>query len=176
MEERPPGLHPKLLADRSGRPPLRFNVAFPPARPYIKTWDTIPLILDDAALEEPATETNIPTMAIQLNCRYLPTWESVIRRREGVTCKDVFEAIWKEFDVQLSDAEIAKIPDSQMAYYRAGFKQRCKAVPVLTALEESRGLKRIDLLAGKTLFRGMTQPHPSSPWVVELQTPPHACS
>jgi hypothetical protein len=174
--EKPPGLHPKLLADASGRPPLRFNVVFPPSRPYLKTWDEIPRLIDDPALLEHATETGVTAMAIQLHCEPLPPWEFVVRRRDPVTCRDIFESIWQEYDIPLSDAEQAKIPKAHLNWYQSAFRKRCRDVPVLTALEESHGLKRVDLLAGKTFFRGMTKPHPSGPWVVELQPPPRGYS
>jgi hypothetical protein len=110
-------------------------------------------------------------MAIQLHCDPLPPWEFVIRRRTPITCRDVFESTWQEYNVQLTDPELAKIPKAHLSWYRSAFRKRCRNVPVLTALEESYGFKRVDLLAGKTLFRGMTKPHPNGPWVVELQLP-----
>jgi len=171
-EAKPPGLHPQLLADASGSPPLRFNVIFPPAAPYLKTWDDIPRIVSDKDLDESATETNIKTMSLQLNCEPLPPWECVIRKCKAITCRDVFEAIWREYDVELTETERAKIPDQYRSFYQKLFKKRCKEVPVLTALEESRGLKRVDILGGKTFFRGMTKPDPTAPWVVELQMAP----
>jgi len=171
-QEKPPGLHPQLLADGSGRPPLRFNVIFPPANPYLKTWGDIPRIIDDKELDESATETDIKAMSLKLKCELLPPWECVIRKCKAITCRDVFEAIWREYDVELTETEKAKIPEQHMSFYQKSFKKRCKEVPVLTALEESRGFKRIDLLAGRTFFRGMTKPDPTAPWVVELQMAP----
>jgi hypothetical protein len=174
--DRPPALHSKLLADASGRPPLRFNLIFPPSEPYLKTWDEIPRIVDEESLQESATEIDSKAIAIQLVCGPLPPWECVIRRREAITCLDVFETIFKEYDAPLTEDELAKIPEHYKSFYQKAFQKRCKQVPVLTALEESRGLKRIDLLAGKSFFRGMTKPDPSGPWMVELQPPPRGYS
>jgi len=121
--------------------------------------------LDKLVADEPLEEMTI-------ECEKLPKGAIRIRRSRPITCRDVFEEIYQAYSQVLSDAECRReLPSPRSEEFlrvNATFKARCLESPALDGWEERQKLRRVDLLQGKTKFLGLTQPKPSSNWVLQL--------
>ncbi|EIN12391.1 hypothetical protein PUNSTDRAFT_34349, partial [Punctularia strigosozonata HHB-11173 SS5] len=75
----------------------------------------------------------------------------------GVTCEDIFNAIYETFQVPLTEAEIAEIKRDRAVHDRVdhAFRRRCKRSVRLTEYEKSKGYRRVDVLGDRTWFFGM---------------------
>ncbi|KAI6044891.1 hypothetical protein EDC04DRAFT_272953 [Pisolithus marmoratus] len=95
-------------------------------------------------------------------------WEVDVKNAEGITCRDVFKAIHKTFDEQLTLYEKKLIPPHLRRECEEAFKLRCKVVPGLEAVEFRKGLKRVDVLYDGTIFQGLTKPESDGDWTLHL--------
>lgn len=169
----PVNLHWQLLPynptmKEIGKLQLRFDITVPVSHMRYIT-STYPKPLRNADLDKPAADEHLDEMTIE--CERLPQWLICIRRRNGIKCRDVFEAIFRTYNAVLLDEECRAIPEKHLAQVKAAFKTRCIESPGLIEYEESMGLRRVDLLKGKTLFLGLTRPTPDSNWVLKLGSP-----
>lgn len=98
------------------------------------------------------------------------SWEVDVKNSRGIRCRDVFEAIYKAFNEQLTLEEQRLVRDRRAV--EDAFRLRCKLAPGLPAVERSLGWKRVDVLCHRTIFLGLTQPKSGSDWVLNLGTPP----
>lgn len=99
-------------------------------------------------------------------------WKIVVKKRKGITCEDVFQAIYDTYDKPLTDVDRANSDPKLLKKCEGAFKRRCDAVPRLSERERRIGMKRVDLLNGKTFFHGLTKPDVDSHWKLELKTQP----
>lgn len=93
-----------------------------------------------------------------------------IRRRNGIRCRDVFDAIHDAYSQVLSEREMEKIPEDDRTEVDAAFEIRCAQAPGLTAVEKRAGLRRVDLLKGRTLFSGLWEQE-NGTWLLHLGKP-----
>jgi len=85
-----------------------------------------------------------------------PKWVIRLTKTRGVTCGDVFDAIYDFLRQPLKDAELDDIPAERLAAIKRSFERRCRDKAVeLVEVEQRQGLKRVDFLAGKTVFCGL---------------------
>jgi len=98
------------------------------------------------------------------------SWEVDVKNSRGITCRDVFEAIYKSFNEQLTLEERRLVRDRRAV--EDAFRLRCKLAPGLPEVERTLGWKRVDILLHHTVFLGLTQPKSGSDWVLNLGSPP----
>ncbi|KAF9816362.1 hypothetical protein IEO21_04115 [Rhodonia placenta] len=160
----PVTLHWQLLPYETpkSKKKLYFDVAHPPH--LIRDHSHMPpVVLHSADMGKLASE--IPLTEMNIRCSQLPHWDIEVSpsRPGGVRCFDVFQAIYETFHWRLARCE-------------AAFRARCKATPGLHDVELSHGMRRVDILEGRTIFMGLRRPIPSDDkpdryWVLELGFP-----
>ena len=164
-------LHWQLLpfdARRSKRL-LRFDMAFPVDEAAFQCSGRRTK-LSDAELNKPAANGTMTKMLITFEHGPF-SWEVDVKNSRGICCRDVFQAIYKAFDEQLTLEEQRLVRDRREV--EAAFRLRCKLSPGIPEDERSLGWKRVDVLLHKTVFLGLTQPKSGSDWVLNLGTLPH---
>jgi len=166
----PVNLHWQLLPYRKeiGKPQLRFDITLPITH-LCFTTTSYPRPLRKADLDKPAADEQLEEMTIE--CERLPSWFIRVKPKNGICCRDVFEAIFRTYNEVLTEAERSAIPEEQLSRIEAAFKARCAGSPGLIEYEERMGFRRVDLLKGKTLFLGLIRPTPDSNWVLKLGKP-----
>lgn len=148
---------------------IRFDMAFPVdgivfQEPGRRTK------LSEAQLNKPAANGTMTKMLITFERKPF-SWEVDVKNAHGISCRDVFEAIYKAFNEQLTLEEQRLVRDRRAV--EEAFRLRCKLAPGLPEVERSFGWKRVDVLCHQTVFLGLTQPKSGSDWVLNLGTHPH---
>ncbi|KIK24602.1 hypothetical protein PISMIDRAFT_678219 [Pisolithus microcarpus 441] len=145
---------------------LRFDVAFPVDTIGFQERDRR-LKVADSDLDKPAANRPLTKMSINFNWGPFE-WEVNVKNSRGITCRDVFEAIYETFNEQLTPYEKRLIPSHLRQECEEAFKLRCKVVPGLEQVEFRQGLKRVDVLRHATIFLGLTQPKSDGDWILNL--------
>lgn len=101
-------------------------------------------------------------------------WNIYVNRRGGIRIIDVFEKIYDSFSIVLNDDEKKKLNPLRMKYYDRAFRRRCAITPGLTLLEERKGMRRVDLLEGQTVFMGLELSASRDCWLLRLGSSPMA--
>ncbi|KAH9025503.1 hypothetical protein EDB85DRAFT_215426 [Lactarius pseudohatsudake] len=114
-----------------------------------------------------AAEPGLTEMVI--HCAELPDWPVYVGRRSGVRCVDVFEAIRDTYDVVLTMTE------------RTIHQSRIRDIEGHRQLAAKEGVRRRDLLEGKTLFLGLDWDgsdslFPYGCWFLKVGSPPRGYS
>ena len=148
---------------------LRFDMAFPADEAVFQASGRRTK-LSDAELDKPAANGTMTKMLITFEQRPF-SWEVDVKNTRGIRCRDVFEAIYKAFDEQLTLEEQKLVRDRRAV--EAAFRLRCRLSPGLPEVERSLGWKRVDVLLHKTVFLGLTPLKSGSHWVLNLGTLPH---
>ncbi|TFK27587.1 hypothetical protein FA15DRAFT_586054, partial [Coprinopsis marcescibilis] len=103
-------------------------------------------------------------------------WPVVVRNPKGVRCIDIFRAIYDTYAVPLTPEELVQCGEEYIERCQPWFDQRCRDGPQFEVVERSKGLKRIDLLRGKRVFKGLVQnTAPGAPeysWILHLERQP----
>lgn len=125
--------------------------------------------LKDSDLDKPVSSGHRLT---SMHIRYLPhpQWTIKVSNPDGITCRDVYKAIYKHFQLTLSasDKKVYVTKDKRKACEDA-FQARCRAAPGLDDYNRTQGMRRVDMLEGKTYFRGLRRPvDDKQHWVLEL--------
>jgi hypothetical protein len=116
---------------------------------------------------------NVPITEMTIRCAPLPlpTWDIRVRRHGGgpLRCADVFTAIHESLYTPLTEAEKGQWAPQYLEACEPYFKARCVASTALTDWEEKKGLRRVDLLKGRTMFKGIARAAPEKGyWVLHL--------
>jgi len=120
-----------------------FDLAFDPRK---SRGVTIPIAPDLAhrvdmppdMIRLPAsTHCTLTEMRISLDREEFKRWPIKVKRKEGVRCLDIFEAIYKTLQHRLTDEDIRAFG--------------------LSDYNKQRGMRRVDLLRGRRFFRGIKQ-------------------
>jgi len=164
------------LVDYAGRshskkPALYFDAGFDPGR---DKWAIrakrggyfSPLTAEEAATPV-SPHCNITEMII-INST-LEQWPIVVRRSGGLRCIDVFEAIFNTYNVVLTAEERKQIGRQYIERCERAFLQRCADSPGLPLYNERCGMRRVDLLRGKRIFKGLTQTAGSNKWSLHFE-------
>ena len=147
---------------------LRFDIAFPVDEIVFQDRG-FRTKLSDAELNKPAASGTVTKMLIFFEQGQF-SWEVDVNNTHGIRCRDVFQAIYKAFNKQLTLEERRLVRDRRAV--EDAFRLRCKLAPGLPEVERSLGWKRVDVLLHRTVFRGLTQPKSGSGWVLNLGTLP----
>lgn len=152
------GLHWQLLPPRAalGRY-VRFDAGLPVY--LIKRYADggVPGAMLERDFCKPAVE-GVRLTRMTLRCAQLRHWpDIVVWNPKGVTCGDVFDAVYDMLHTPLTELECARLLDGDETRRRVGeaFAQRCRDAPLLDEYVRQQGLRRIDVLEGKRVFAGM---------------------
>ncbi|KAF8895558.1 hypothetical protein BD779DRAFT_1609069 [Infundibulicybe gibba] len=105
-------------------------------------------------------------------CDRLPQWPVVVQRSKGIRCIDVFRAIYDTFHPVLTRSELERIGDAYIERCQPAFQQRCADSPGLPLYNQQRGMRRVDLLRGRRIFKGLTRStQPGADWILHFDTP-----
>ena len=164
-------LHWQLLPfdSRRSKRLLRFDMAFP-VDDIVFQDRGFRTRLSDAELNKPAANGTITKMLVTFEHGPF-SWEVDVKNARGIRCRDVFEAIYKTFNEQLTLEERRLVRDRPAV--EEAFRLRCKLAPGLPEVERSYGWKRVDVLLHRTVFLGLTQPKSGGDWVLHLGSLPH---
>lgn len=107
----------------------------------------------------PGTEfaTTPPISALRIVCDILPyeSWRIKARNSEGITVRDVFEAIYNTLQVPLTDTELDGLSEKHRLRVQNAFEVRWRAARQPVG-ERRRGMRRVDCLLGSTTFAGLS--------------------
>ena len=152
-------LNPFLQHRIYGLAPVCWDVAVEPARvlmgyELLVSERTIPL--NDADKAQPATYPFVTHMYINGIADYpldrFP-WPIMIHNDHGITCADVFEGIYRDFNLHVSRDEYNSWNAFQRQQTEAAFQVRGGA-------ERGDDVRRYDILGTHRMFRGL-EPHPN---------------
>jgi hypothetical protein len=162
----PPSPRRSLLPLPSGRVEINRSLGFHPQSPKLLfdlsvSWEAVttntspPVRLSKAALLEPAT--NPPTPYLQVRCATLP-WaiEIVCKTTTFVTILDILAQLYTSLRLTVSEKEFNMESLESQREISAAFRQRVTRDPWTAAVEEKKGLKRIDFLKGHNRFMGLS--------------------
>jgi hypothetical protein len=158
----------------SRTPLLHFDVGFDPR---IDEWNvranrggySTPIT---RAEQELSVSTHCILTRMVIRSRVLEQWPIVVEREHGLRCIDVFRAIYNTYHKPLTPAEMATLGENYIERCRPAFQQRCKDSPGLPLYNEQRGMRRVDLLRGRRIFKGLTQsPESGVDWVLHFDGP-----
>jgi len=145
---------------------IRFDVALP-LEDIRFEGESYRIKLSDADLDKLAVDGGLTKMQIDFESGPFE-WEVHVKNSKGITCRDVFDAIYNTFNEQLTLYETKQIPRHQWQEVQTAFRLRCKVKPGLAEVEFRQGLKRVDVLQQGTIFLGLTQPKSGSDWILNL--------
>lgn len=117
-----------------------------------------------------AAEPGLTEMVV--HCAELPDWPVHVARQSGIRCVDVFEAIRDTYNVVLTTTE-RTIHQSRVRE----IERRRPPTPEGSGAAAKKGVRRRDLLEGKTLFLGLDWRAPDSRfpdgcWCLKVGIPP----
>lgn len=168
-------LHWQLLPHNPHRrkPAVHFDITVPITNiKFVAAYRT-PLSnfdLDKLVADEPLEE-------MMIECEGLPKGYVRISRPASrpITCRDVYEEIFQAYNRVLSDAERRRefraMHPERLQGISDAFKSRCASSQGLRGYEEGQGYRWVDLLQGRTMFLGLTQPKPTANWILQLGYP-----
>ncbi|KAK0204230.1 hypothetical protein DFS33DRAFT_1337768 [Desarmillaria ectypa] len=114
----------------------------------------VPLGMNE--LKGPATHPHI--QYITIICDAMPYWPITIGDGSGgLALGDVLQGLYCMMMWRIGRAEWQRFPEGDKAAIAKAFVRRCRALrnPQLENAERQDGVKRVDLLLGKTMFRGL---------------------
>lgn len=156
-----------------GMPPVYFDVGFNPRKDEWAVrvnrggfWGPIRREESDIPV---SPHTNLTEMTIEcIPPRNFPEhfilWQIHVRRSRGLRCIDIFRAIFETYNVLLTEREKKQIGSQYLRRCEPSFKQRCKDSPGLPLYNEECGMRRIDVLRGRRIFKSLTQDSTNSRW------------
>jgi len=158
-----------------GMPPLYFDVGFDPRKDKLAIlveregfW--VPIRRDEAVIpvspHTTLTEMKIYCIPPRSFPEYLTLWPVYVRRLGGLRCIDVFRGIFDTYNAVLTKKEQAQIGAQYLKRCETAFKQRCKDAPGLTLYNEEYGMRRVDVLRGRRIFKAITQDSTNTHWLL----------
>lgn len=165
-------IHP-LLNGEAPRPDFGFDLSSPTFRPvrYVGPGQTTVLSL--AEMRETATHPAITQMRI--TCDVIPQWPielayspydihgehlslpPVSGSVPPITLGDVLFAVHRVLQTQISHLDWGRLSMSEEIAIARAYTRRCRSIPSVAQLEASQGVKRVDFLLDKFIFRGLVR-------------------
>ncbi|KAK0202132.1 hypothetical protein DFS33DRAFT_1265288 [Desarmillaria ectypa] len=152
-----------------------FNIIFDPVRngSQLKRFngDYYAEMKDEERTLTASPHCTLRKMNIRVKVDHpLIPWVVKVRRKEGIRCIDVFEAVYSCFNTTLT-------PDEELRYQHylktdwcvTAFKLRCAKSPGITYVNEKQGKRRVDLLGERTFFGGLTHDGDDK-WTLALES------
>ncbi|KAF9232431.1 hypothetical protein BU15DRAFT_10476, partial [Melanogaster broomeanus] len=143
---------------------LYFDLADPSFLPlWIGPGQTAPITPDE--LREPATDPSITRMRITHDA--IPDWPIDIQYHDytasttpfPITLGDVLYLIHSSLHRQITHQDWAQLSLSEETAIARAYTRRRKSVPSAAQEQASQGVKRIDYLREKHIFRGLVGTH-----------------
>lgn len=179
-------LNPLLNAEAGNQPPILFDLAFHAYEPRRITYSNpsgVPL--SEEELSQTATYPGVTRMVI--TCDELPEWDVVLepyRERPynsgylavpadsapaaPITVNDVLRAIHLRLQRQIVHSDWVKLSNDKATAVARAYTRRCRTFPTTQAFEESQGVKRVDYLEDKYMFKGLAR-HRAEPGFEHLR-------
>jgi len=157
-----------LIAYQSSRPLLLMDFSKPLRSVRLGGGD-VPLSIRDIDLDQLATSTPLSTMRIQCE---LFSWPINVKcsKKSGITHRDVILAVRDTLYTTVTPKEWDVIKDPQREWVKRAFEKRCKSSDDLYAVERQRGLRRVDMLVEKTIWKGISKRDGSGAWTLHLSS------
>ena len=183
-----PQLNPLLNAESGNQPAILFDLAFHTYEPRRITYSSpsgVPLTADE--LSQTATYPGVTRMVI--TCDELPEWDVVLepyKERPSnsgylavpvdaapaasapITVNDVLCAIHRKLQRQITHSDWVKLSNDKATAVARAYTRRCRTFPTTQAFEESQGVKRVDYLEDKYMFKGLAR-HRAEPGFEHLR-------
>ncbi|KAF8213721.1 hypothetical protein K438DRAFT_1804526 [Mycena galopus ATCC 62051] len=145
------GLH-HTLAYTGAKPLLCFDVTLPPDNVKPATNNMAPTILCEYATKQEFS-------SLVLVHPRLGRWRITVQPAEGkvVLVRDVLSAIYTSLRQAASAADFASLPPAAQVEVTAAFNRRWARMPTpqTKAIEQKKGLKRVDFLGSMVTFAGL---------------------
>ncbi|KAF8831891.1 hypothetical protein HHX47_DHR1001293 [Lentinula edodes] len=157
---------------RKQRISICFDVAFDPRA---SKGVTVPYDIDIAHRRDMShTDIRLPAsthcilteMRIFIDSEEFRCWPIRVKRKEGIRCLDVYEAIYKTLQHRLTDDDVRTFGEARIQRCWNYCLQRCIDSPGLPEYNKQRGIRRVDLLRGRRFFRGLVQS--GDDWILHL--------
>jgi len=163
-------IHP-LLNGESPRPDFAFDLSSPTFRPVRYIGPGQPVAISLAEMREPATHPPITRMRII--CDYIPQWPieleytpydvhgehlsmpSINGAIPPVSLGDVLFAIHRALHQQITHLDWGRLTLSEEIAIARAYTRRCRSIPSVAQLEASQGVKKVDFLLDRFIFRGL---------------------
>jgi len=154
-----------LTAYHPHRPLLIMDLSKPLTK--IKLGGDMPLPIRDIDLDQLATSTALSTMRIQCD---LFSWPINVKasKKTGITHRDVILAVRDALYANISSKEWSSVKDPHREWVKQAFERRCRNSDDLYAVERHRGLRRVDMLTEKTIWKGISSRDGSGAWTLHL--------
>lgn len=127
------------------------------AKPWSKArlGGDMPLQIRAIDLDQLATSSPLSSMRIQCD---LFSWSIHVKasKKTGITHRDVITAVRDAVYTNITSKEWNGVKDPHREFVKQAFERRCKSSDELYAVERQRGLKRVDLLAEKSIWKGIS--------------------
>ncbi|KAF8149414.1 hypothetical protein B0H34DRAFT_733675 [Crassisporium funariophilum] len=161
-----PSIHPWLNAEML-RSDFIFDMSlsnFAPMR-YVGNNQTV--IISPEELSQPATHP--PIFQMNIVCEQLPKWPISMQYNPytssntyptvapPITLGDVLSAIWNSMQQRISQYDWAQLPPQVEYAVSRAYTKRCKAMPSTEVMVRNQGVKRVDFLLEKVMFRGLVR-------------------
>jgi hypothetical protein len=170
-------IHP-YLDGRNARPDFYFDLSAPDFLPQRRYPNGTLAAIPAKELDEPATHP--PTRQMKIVGEGIPQWPIELRAETvpspimglgldvpswvtpaaddsmpPITLRDVLEAVYRVLQTQISHLEWAKLSKAEEQAVARAYTRRCKAAAVVNPAEADSGVKKIDFLLDKFMFRGL---------------------
>lgn len=168
-----PQLHPLLNGESREAPLLLFDLSFHTFKPVriSEQGRTNGNTLTSDELGQHATHPGIKRMKI--TCDLIPQWPIVLEPRERersnylsvpsgsqdapITLGDVLVAIHRSLQLQISHVDWARLSQQEETAVARAYTRRCKTFPSVEDFEKSQGVRRVDYLLDKFMFKGLVR-------------------
>lgn len=160
-----------------GTPMLYFDVGFDPRKDQwairVDRGGFLGPIKRDESDISVSPHTTLTEM--EITCKppsgfppHFALWPIHVRRSRGLRCIDVFRAMYDTYNVLLTEKEKAQIGGSYLRRCERFFKQRCQDSPGLPLYNEECGMRRVDVLRGRRIFKCVTQDPAGMSWILQF--------
>ncbi|KAF8551800.1 hypothetical protein OG21DRAFT_1512346 [Imleria badia] len=159
-------IHP-LLNGEAPRTDFFFDLASPSFSPLLWVGPGQSVVISADELHEPATYPSVTQMRITHDA--IPRWPidlefhydgySVPTAPPPITLGDVLYMIHSSLHRQITHQDWAQLGVSEETAIARAYTRRCKSVPSSAQVEANRGVKRIDYLKERHVFRGLIRTH-----------------
>ncbi|KAL4064705.1 hypothetical protein V8B97DRAFT_1297223 [Scleroderma yunnanense] len=172
-------LHPLLQHTYTGRTTLSFDIGRPPTGIMFMAGGPDPIPLNAEHLAEPATYPLVPQMHIaDIADDPAPTFSHsiLVHNVHGITCGDVFETIWRHFQIHITVDEYNSWSGRRRDLAARTYHKRVHEPLDWTQPDSfpgrGDGLRRIDYMGDKVMFRGLEpSPRKDDTWLLFVGPP-----
>ncbi|EGO04137.1 hypothetical protein SERLA73DRAFT_175920 [Serpula lacrymans var. lacrymans S7.3] len=160
-------IHP-LLNGEAPRSDFYFDLASPSFTPMRWISPGQSVVVSWEELRQPATYPSITSMRITHPA--IPKWPIDLEYHYDnsgssytataplpITLADVLQAIHYALHKQISHRDWAELTLSEETAIARAYTRRCRSVPSSAQVEASQGVKRVDYLKDKFMFRGLVR-------------------